>query len=62
MTVRSKLYACSRSIAGIAVSIRMEDMDICLLCLLCVVNVAISATGCSPVQRSPTCCFCQPQQ
>lgn len=62
LTVWSKLYACSRSIAGIAVSIRMEGMDICLLCLLCVVKVVISATGCSPVQRSPTSCFSQPQQ
>lgn len=64
MAVRSKLYACSRSIAGIAFSIRMEGMAVRLLCtrMLCAVKVAASATGCSPIQRSPTGCVCEPQQ
>jgi len=51
MAVRCKEYACSRSIAGIAVSIRMEGMDVCLLILLCAVKEAASATGCSPFRR-----------
>jgi len=51
MAVRYKAYACSRSIAGIAVSIRMDGMDVCLLCLLCAVKEAASATGCSPFRR-----------
>ena len=62
LAVRSKVYACCRSIVGFAVSIRMEGMDICLLLLLGVVKVAASATGCSPVQSSPTGCVCQPEQ
>ena len=62
MTVRSKAYACSRSFAGTAVSIRIEGMHVRRLCLFCAVKVAASATGCSPVQKSPTGCVCQTQQ
>ena len=40
VTVRSKAWVWSRLIAGIAGSIRAEDMDIRLLCLLCSVLVA----------------------
>ena len=31
-------------------------MDVCLLRMLCVVQVQLSASGCSPVQVSPTAC------
>ena len=51
VAVRYKAYACSRSIAGIVVSIRMEGMDVCRLYLLCAVKEAASATGCSLFRR-----------
>jgi hypothetical protein len=37
VAVRSKLQVCGRSITGIAGSNTAEDMDVILLCLLCVV-------------------------
>jgi hypothetical protein len=45
MAVRSKVYVCVSSIAGIAGSNPGERMDVCLLCLLCVVEVVAPATG-----------------
>ena len=45
---------CCRATAGIAGLNPAEDMDVGLLCLLCVVQVALSATSRSLVLRSPT--------
>jgi hypothetical protein len=56
--VRSKTYVCCCSIAGIASSNPNDGMDVRPLRLLRVVNVAVSATGGSLVQRSPTGCAC----
>ena len=42
---RSKAWVCCRSIAGIASSNPAEGMDVSLLCLLCVVQAAVSATS-----------------
>jgi hypothetical protein len=50
---RSKAWVCSRSPAGIAGSNPAEGMDICLLC---VCQVEVSATGWSLVQRSLSGC------
>jgi hypothetical protein len=52
----SKAWVCSRLRAGIAGSNTAEGMDVCLLWLLCVCQVEVSATGRSLVQRSPTDC------
>jgi hypothetical protein len=53
---RSKALVCSRSPAGIAGSNPVGGMDVCLLWVLCVCQVEVSATGWSLVQRSPTGC------
>ena len=45
-------WVCGRSIAGIASSNPAGGKDVRLMCLLCVVEVAASATGRSVVQRS----------
>ena len=45
MAARSKAYFCGPSIAGIVGSNPAEGMDIRLLCLMCVVQVAASATS-----------------
>jgi hypothetical protein len=58
VAVRSKTKVCSGSIAGIAGSNPVDIMDVRLLCLLRVVQVAASATSRSLVQRSPTGCVC----
>jgi hypothetical protein len=42
---RSKAWVCSRSPAGIAGSNPAGGMDVCLLCVLCVCQVEVSATG-----------------
>jgi hypothetical protein len=47
---------CGRLFAGVAGSNPAEDMDVCLLCLY-VVQVEVSETGWSLVQRSPTVCL-----
>ena len=47
---------CDHWAARIAASNPAESMDLCLLCLSCVLQLAISATGRSLVQRSPTDC------
>jgi hypothetical protein len=53
---RSNTWVCSRSPAGIAGLNPAEGMDVCLLWVLCVCQVEVSATGWSLVQRSPTDC------
>ena len=58
MAVRSHACVWGRSIAGIAGSNAAEGMDVRVLCPLCVVSVAVSATGWSLVVRSPTECIC----
>jgi hypothetical protein len=59
VAMRPKTYVCDRSIPRIAGSNPTKDMEISLLCLLCFVQVVVSATGCSLVQRSPTgVCVC----
>ena len=53
MAERSKEQVCGRSLAGIADSNPAEGMNVCVLCVLCVVQIEVSATGRSLVQRSP---------
>jgi len=38
VAARSKVWVCDRSLAGIAGSNRTGGMDVCLLCVLCVVR------------------------
>jgi hypothetical protein len=45
VAVQSKAWVCGHSIAGIAGSNSAGGMDVCLLCLLRVVQVAASATN-----------------
>jgi len=61
MAVRSKSWVCGRTIVGNAGSNPAEGLDVRLLCLWCVVQVAASATSWSPVQRSPVGCVCDVQ-
>ena len=66
VTVRAKAQVCDGLVAGIASSKPAGDMDIRNVCLLCVVQVAASATRRSLVQsnlaaRARACvrvCFC----
>ena len=58
MAVRSKSWVCGRTIVGNAGSNPAEGLDVRLLCLWCVVQVAASATSWSVVQRSPAVCVC----
>ena len=53
---RSKAKTCGRSLAGIAGSDPAGGMEVCLLWVLCVCQVDVSATGWSLVHRSPTDC------
>jgi hypothetical protein len=53
---RPKARVLSRSPAGIAGSNPAVGMDVCLLWVLCVCQVEVSATGRSLVQGSPTDC------
>jgi hypothetical protein len=53
---QSKVWDCSRSPAGITSSNPTGGMDVCVLWVLCVCQVEVSATGWSLVQRSPTDC------
>jgi hypothetical protein len=43
LVVRSKEWVCSSLIAGITVSNTAEGMDVCLMCLLCIMPVGASA-------------------
>jgi len=45
MAVRSKSWVCGRTIVGNAGSNPAEGLDVRLLCLWCVVQVAASATS-----------------
>jgi hypothetical protein len=58
VAVPSKAYVCACCFAGIEGSNPAAGLYIRLLCLLCVVQVAPSATCCSFVQRSLTVCVC----
>ena len=53
---RSKAWVCRRSPAGIAGSNPAGGMELCLLWVLCVCQIEVSATDWSLVQRSPTAC------
>lgn len=44
VVVRSKEWVCSSLVAGITGSNTAEGMDVCLMCLLCIVQVGASAT------------------
>jgi hypothetical protein len=52
VALRSKAYVCSSSIVGIAGSNPAEGIDFCLLCLLCVVKVAVPAAANRPFRES----------
>jgi hypothetical protein len=54
VAVWSKAFVSGRSIAGTAGWNHAGGIDVCLLCLLCVVRVEASATGQSPVQGNST--------
>ena len=54
MAVRSKARICGRSIGRIAGSNPFEGSDVCLLCLLCAVEVKASAASRSLVQGNLT--------
>jgi hypothetical protein len=56
VAARSKAYVCGRSLAGIADSNTAGGMDVCLLWMLCVVQVEASAKGRFLLQRSPIEC------
>jgi hypothetical protein len=58
VAVRSKAYVCSRSSARIAGSNSTEDMNVRLLCLLCVVHVVASATRWQRSLLSVCVCVC----
>jgi len=45
VSVRSRAYVIGRSIFGVAGSNPAEGVDVHHLCLLCIVQVAVSATG-----------------
>ena len=45
VTVRSKASVCGRSPSGIAGSNPAVVMDVCLLCVLCIAKVGVSATS-----------------
>jgi len=49
---------CGLSLVCIAGSNTAEDMNVCLLWMLCVVQVEVSASDRSLVQGSPTVCVC----
>jgi hypothetical protein len=53
---RSKASVCGRSLPGIVGWNPVGGMDVCVLGVLCVVQVEVCATGWSLVQRSPTDC------
>ena len=51
---RSKVCVCVRWLAGLVGSNTVGDVDVCLLCVCC--QVEVSATGRSLIRRSPTEC------
>jgi len=56
VAARSKAWVYGRSLAGIVGSNPAEGKEVCLLWVLCAVQVEVSATGQSLVQRSPAEC------
>ena len=56
VVARSKAWVGGLSLAGIAGSNPAGGMDVCLLWMLWVVKIMVSASGWSLVQRSPTEC------
>jgi len=56
LAARSKAWECGRSLAVNADSNPAGSMDISLLRVSCVVEVAVPATGRSIAHRSPTDC------
>lgn len=58
VVLRSKAKFCGSSIAEVADSNRAEGMEFRLLCLLWVVEVAVSVTRRALFHRSPTGCVC----
>ena len=60
VSARYKAWDCGLSLPGIAGSNPAGGIDVCLLWILCVVQVEVSASGRSLVQRSPTeyVCVC----
>jgi hypothetical protein len=56
VAVRSKAQVCGRLIGELACSNSAGDKNVRHACLLCVVQVADSVTGLSPVQRSAVKC------
>jgi hypothetical protein len=55
MAAQCKVWACGRSVAGIAGSKSASGVNVCLLCAVCC-QVEVSPTGLSLAQRSPTAC------
>ena len=56
MAPRAKTWVCGRSLAEISGSNPAEGMDVCLLWLLCVDRLEVSASGWSLVQMNPSEC------
>ena len=56
MAERSKARVCGRSLARIEGSNPAGGMDVCSLVSVVCYQVEVSASGRSPVQRSPTDC------
>ena len=56
VAVRCKAWVCGRWLVGIAVSNPIRDRDVCLLWVLCVVQVEVYATIWSLAKSSPTEC------
>ena len=54
VATRFKVWVYGRSLADIVASNPTGGMDVCLLWILCVVQVLVSATGWSLVQGNPT--------
>jgi len=58
VAVRSKVWVCGSSIGRIAGSNSAESTDVRLLCVLCVVKVAVFTTSRSLVRRNPVDFVC----
>jgi hypothetical protein len=55
---RSKVWVCGFWLAGIVGSNPVGGMDICLVYVVCALQVDVSASGWPLVQGSPTACVC----
>ena len=58
MAALSKVSVCGHSLARVMGSNPAMDMDVCVLCLSCVLQVKVFALGPILVQRNPTKCVC----